>query len=170
VNLSARNLHDHSLADQVSELLEETQSAARDLALEITESAMMADPPRAAQTLHELQERGVELSVDDFGTGYSSMAYLSKLPVHEIKIDKSFVMGMAARKEEDTVIVRSTNDLGHNLGLKVVAEGVEDRRTFDLLASFGCDAAQGYYMAKPMSSGDLGTWLRESPWKLEMNS
>jgi diguanylate cyclase (GGDEF)-like protein/PAS domain S-box-containing protein len=166
VNLSARNLHDPTLADQVSELLDETQSVPQDLALEITESAMMADPPRAAQTLHDLQGRGVELSVDDFGTGYSSLAYLSKLPVHEIKIDKSFVMGMAARKEEDTVIVRSTNDLGHNLGLKVVAEGVEDRHTFDMLGSFGCDAAQGFYMARPMASSDLGTWLRESPWKL----
>ena len=169
VNISARNLHDPQLADQVSALLDEKQVPAEMLELEITESAMMADPPRAAQTLRQLQERGVEMAVDDFGTGYSSLVYLSKLPVAEIKIDKSFVLGMSARKEEDTVIVRSTNDLGHNLGLKVVAEGVEDRRTYDLLASFGCDAAQGYYMAKPMAARDFGTWLRESPWKMAAN-
>jgi diguanylate cyclase (GGDEF)-like protein/PAS domain S-box-containing protein len=166
VNISARNLQDPQLAQQVGELLDEADVPARQLELEITESAMMADPPRAAETLKQLKKRGVTLAVDDFGTGYSSLVYLSKLPVAEIKIDKSFVKGMAARNQEDTVIVRSTNELGHNLGLKVVAEGVEDRRTFDLLAEFGCDAAQGYYMARPMAAGDFRTWLRESPWKL----
>jgi diguanylate cyclase (GGDEF)-like protein/PAS domain S-box-containing protein len=169
VNISARNLHDPQLVEQVSSLLDEKDLGPRSLALEITESAVMADPPRAAEMLRQLQSKGVDLSVDDFGTGYSSLLYLTKLPVNELKIDKSFVLGMAARKQEDTVIVRSTNDLGHNLGLKVVAEGVEDQRVFDMLTDFGCDAAQGYFMAKPMASADLGAWLRDSRWKLAAN-
>jgi diguanylate cyclase (GGDEF)-like protein/PAS domain S-box-containing protein len=169
VNISARNLHDPQLVEQVTTLLDEKDLGPRALALEITESAVMSDPQRAAEMLRVLQSKGVDLSVDDFGTGYSSLVYLTKLPVNELKIDKSFVLGMAARKEEDTVIVRSTNDLGHNLGLKVVAEGVEDERTFDMLASFGCDAAQGYFMARPMAPGDLDAWLRDSRWKLAAN-
>lgn len=166
VNISARNLHDPQLVDEVSQLLDEQDVRPKDLSLEITESAVMADPVRAAQMLRLLQERGVELSVDDFGTGYSSLMYLTKLPVGEIKIDKSFVMGMAAKNADDMVIVRSTNDLGHNLGLKVVAEGVEDQDTFDLLASFGCDFAQGYHMARPMPGPEMGGWLRSSAYKL----
>ena len=139
---------------------------AADLSLEITESAMMADPQKATQMLRRLQERGVALSVDDYGTGYSSLAYLTQLPVGEIKIDKSFVMGMAAQSAEDAVIVRSTSELGHNLGLKVVAEGVEDQGTYDQLAAMGCDVAQGYFMARPMPAPDVGAWLRDSRWKL----
>jgi len=166
VNISARNLHDPQLVEEVGKLLDDSEVAAGDLSLEITESAMMADPPRAAQMLRRLQERGVALSVDDFGTGYSSLAYLTQLPVGEIKIDKSFVMGMAAESAEDAVIVRSTNDLGHNLGLKVVAEGVEDQRTFDQLAAIGCDTAQGYFMARPMPAPDVSAFLRDSRWKL----
>jgi EAL domain-containing protein (putative c-di-GMP-specific phosphodiesterase class I) len=104
--------------------------------------------------------------VDDFGTGYSSLVYLRKLPVSQIKIDKSFVIGMAAHEEEDEIIVRSTTDLGHHLGLQVVAEGVEDRPTFDKLGAFGCDAAQGYFMARPMTAPDLGMWLRQSEWHI----
>jgi len=166
VNISARNLHDPQLVEEVGKLLDDSEVAAGDLSLEITESAMMTDPPRAAQMLRRLQERGVSLSVDDFGTGYSSLAYLTQLPVGEIKIDKSFVMGMAAQSAEDAVIVRSTNDLGHNLGLKVVAEGVEDQRTFDQLAAIGCDTAQGYFMARPMPAPDVSAFLRDSRWKL----
>src|SRR4029079_3824862 len=147
-------------------LLDDSEVGAGDLSLEITESAMMADPPRAAQMLRRLQERGVALSVDDFGTGYSSLAYLTQLPVGEIKIDKSFVMGMAAESAEDAGIVRSTNDLGHSRGLKVVAEGVEDQRTFDQLAAIGCDTAQGYFMARPMPAPDVSAFLRDSRWKL----
>jgi len=160
VNLSARNLQDAQLADHITQLLDTRGLPAARLELELTESAVLADPRRAAETLEQLDQSGVALAIDDFGTGYSSLAYLRKLPVSQLKIDKSFVMAMA-RNEEDSVIVRSTSDLGHNLGLKVVAEGVEDKPTWDMLGAFGCDAAQGYYMARPMPAADLSAWLRE---------
>jgi diguanylate cyclase (GGDEF)-like protein/PAS domain S-box-containing protein len=166
VNLSARNLHDAQLVEEVGDILDRRSLGPEFLELEITENAVMADPPRAAETLRGLQARGVGLSIDDFGTGYSSLVYLRSLPVSELKIDKSFVLGMAAQEEEDTIIVRSTTDLGHHLGLKVVAEGVEDQRTFDLLGSFGCDAAQGFFMGRPMPPADLTRWLKDSPWHL----
>lgn len=164
VNLSARNLQDPQLAEQIAELLETEHVEPESLELEITENAVMADPPRAIETLRSLVARGLSLALDDFGTGYSSMVNLRNLPVCEIKIDTSFVIGMAAHQEQDTAIVRCTNDLGHNLGLRVVAEGVEDRRTLDLLDSFGCDAAQGFYMAHPMPPSELAVWLKQSPW------
>jgi len=166
VNLSARNLQDVQLLDEVPEMLARRRLEPDLLALEITETAVMADAPRAMETLRGLRANGVGLAVDDFGTGYSSLVYLRKLPVNQLKIDKSFVIGMAAREEEDEIIVRSTTDLGHHLGLQVVAEGVEDRPTFDRLGVLGCDAAQGYYMARPMTAPDLGIWLRQSPWRL----
>jgi EAL domain-containing protein (putative c-di-GMP-specific phosphodiesterase class I) len=164
VNLSARNLQDPQLADHISELLDAQDLGPESLELEITENAMMADPPRAAEILRTLDKRGVALSIDDFGTGYSSLVYLRKLPVSEIKIDTSFVIGMAAHHDDDTAIVRSTSDLGHSLGLRVVAEGVEDGHTLELLDSFGCDAAQGFHMAHPMPPAQLAVWLKESPW------
>jgi diguanylate cyclase (GGDEF)-like protein len=166
VNLSARNLQDVQLLDEVPEMLARRRLEPDLLELEITETAVMADAPRAMETLRGLRANGVGLAVDDFGTGYSSLVYLRKLPVSQLKIDKSFVIGMAAREEEDEIIVRSTTDLGHHLGLQVVAEGVEDRPTFDKLGVLGCDAAQGYYMARPMTAPDLGIWLRQSPWRL----
>jgi len=166
VNLSARNLQDTQLLDDVPELLERKKLEPQFLELEITETAVMADAPRAVETLRRLREHGVGLAVDDFGTGYSSLVYLRKLPVSQLKIDKSFVIGMAAHEEEDEIIVRSTTDLGHHLGLQVVAEGVEDRPTFDKLGDLGCDAAQGYYMAKPMTPADLAVWLRQSEWHI----
>jgi diguanylate cyclase (GGDEF)-like protein len=160
VNLSARNLQDPQLADHIVRLLDEHALPPARLELELTESAVLADPKRAAETLERLDQSGVALAIDDFGTGYASLAYLRKLPVSQLKIDKSFVMAMA-RNEEDSVIVRSASDLGHNLGLKVVAEGVEDKPTWDLLGQFGCDAAQGFYMARPMPAADLAGWLQE---------
>jgi EAL domain-containing protein (putative c-di-GMP-specific phosphodiesterase class I) len=163
VNLSARNLHDPQLVELVASLLASRGVAPELLQLELTESAVMTDPVRAGEILSVLGASGVGISIDDFGTGYTSLAYLRRLPVSELKIDKSFVMGMA-HGDEDTAIVRSTNDLGHNLGLSVVAEGVEDESTLDLLGSFGCDAAQGFYMGRPMPPDDLARWLRESPW------
>jgi diguanylate cyclase (GGDEF)-like protein/PAS domain S-box-containing protein len=164
VNLSARNLQDTQLLDEVPELLAKRKLDPELLELEITETAVMADAPRAMETLRGLRATGVGLAVDDFGTGYSSLVYLRKLPVSQLKIDKSFIIGMAAKEAEDEVIVRSTTDLGHHLGLQVVAEGVEDRPTYERLAQFGCDAAQGYYMAKPMTASDLGIWLKQSQW------
>jgi diguanylate cyclase (GGDEF)-like protein/PAS domain S-box-containing protein len=166
VNLSARNLQDVQLLDEVPEMLARRNLEPDLLALEITETAVMADAPRAMETLRGLRASGVGLAVDDFGTGYSSLVYLRKLPVSQLKIDKSFVIGMAAQGEEDEIIVRSTTDLGHHLGLQVVAEGVEDRPTFDKLGKLGCDAAQGYYMARPMAAAELGTWLEQSDWRL----
>jgi len=165
VNLSARNLLDPQLVDQIGGLLQGNGVEAQLLQVELTESAVMADPTRSAEILRSLQGRGVGLAIDDFGTGYSSLAYLRRLPVRELKIDKSFVIGMCADVEDDATIVRSTNDLGHNLGLRVVAEGVEDQKTLDRLASFGCDAAQGYHIARPMGAADLTGWLRSSPWR-----
>jgi diguanylate cyclase (GGDEF)-like protein len=166
VNLSARNLQDVQLLDEVPELLTRLKLEPDLLELEITETAVMADAPRAMETLRGLRAYGVGLAVDDFGTGYSSLVYLRKLPVNQLKIDKSFVIGMAAREQEDEIIVRSTTDLGHHLGLQVVAEGVEDRPTFDRLSLLGCDAAQGFYMARPMTAPDLGMWLRQSQWHI----
>ena len=133
------------------------------LVLEITESAVMADPAFALEILNQLDKMGITLAIDDFGTGYSSLAYLSQLPVDEIKIDKSFVLNMMSDKQA-AVIVRSTIDLGHNLGLKVVAEGVETEDVLNTLTLWGCDAAQGYFMSKPLPVDKLLHWLKESNW------
>ena len=165
MNLSARNLQDPQLPDRIAELLQTSGLAPGWLELEITESAIMVDPVRAMEILTRLRAMGIRFSIDDFGTGYSSLGYLKKLPVDEIKIDRSFVIGMAAN-ENDAVIVRSTIDLAHNLGLKVVAEGVENQETLDRLIDLGCDAAQGYYMSRPIPPAELTRWLTESPWGL----
>jgi EAL domain-containing protein (putative c-di-GMP-specific phosphodiesterase class I) len=125
----------------------------------------MASPNDGLRVLTELDRMGVTLAIDDFGTGYSSLAYLKRLPVDELKIDKSFVLEMAD-SENDRVIVRSTIDLAHNLGLKVTAEGVEDANTWEKLGQLGCDCAQGYFMGRPMPLDRLQAWLRESPWSL----
>ncbi len=163
VNLSARNLLDSTLPDMLAKMLSDLQVTSDSLMLEVTESAVMLHPERALQILTQLHAMGACLSVDDFGTGYSSLAYLRKLPVCELKIDQSFVFGMV-KNENDAIIVRSTIDLAHNLGLKVVAEGVEDQETLHMLASLGCDTGQGYFFARPMPAEDLSRWLSESPW------
>lgn len=166
VNLSARNLQDPQLPDQVARLLQAYDLGPGWLHLEITESVIMADPTRAMEILNQLSKMEVHLSIDDFGTGYSSLGYLKKLPVDEIKIDKSFVKEMAVEKD-DAIIVRSTIDLAHNLGLKVVAEGIETQEIYDRLIAWGCDAAQGYYISRPVSPADLLGWLADSPWASE---
>ncbi len=157
VNLSPRNLLDDELPDAVAELLRTWQVPSKKLSLEITESSIIA--AEAEQTLQRLHATGVQISVDDFGTGYSSLTYLKRLPVQEIKIDKSFVIDMATNRDGAT-IVRSTIDLGHNLGLKVVAEGVEDEAAEALLREYGCDFIQGFHIARPAAAGLLGPWLR----------
>ena len=129
----------------------------------------MSHPAEALEVLNVLDRMGVILSIDDFGTGYSSLAYLSKLPVDEIKIDKSFVLAMLQDKHA-AVIVRSTIDLGHNLGKKVVAEGVETSEMWDQLLDWGCDTAQGYYMSKPLPADKLALWLFESKWGITVKS
>ncbi len=165
VNVSARSLHDGRLLEDVEEALLTHDLPAERLEIEVTESAVMTDPGRAADVLAWLKGRGVGIAIDDFGTGYSSLGLLRRLPVSLLKIDKSFVLGMAGDAGEDTAIVRSTADLAHNLGLSVVAEGVEDQWTLDLLGTFGCDQAQGYHIARPMPNADLVRWLGDSGWR-----
>jgi diguanylate cyclase (GGDEF)-like protein len=161
VNLAMRNLLDLGFPADVAALLRKWDVNAELLELEITESTIMADPFRARQVLMQLHEMGVRLAIDDFGTGYSSLSYLRRLPVQEIKIDKSFVMNMAD-DENDAVIVRSTIDLARNLGLEVVAEGVENARTWNDLEAFGCDVAQGYFLSRPVVAEELARWLQEN--------
>lgn len=163
VNFSARNLHDKHLTFEIANLLERAGLRPDYLVLEITESAVMADPVFGLEILNQFDKMGVTLSIDDFGTGYSSLAYLSKLPMNEIKIDKSFVLDMM-NDPQASVIVRSTIELGHNLGLKVVAEGVETQEVWDRLTQWGCDTAQGYYMSRPLPEEKLMQWLEESHW------
>ena len=163
VNLSARNLHDMELPASILALLAESGVAPQDLILEITESAVMTNLSNGLTILTQLDRMGVTLAIDDFGTGYSSLAYLKRLPVDELKIDKSFVTDME-ENDNDAVIVRSTIDLAHNLGLKVTAEGVETRGAWDLLEILGCDNSQGYFMGKPMPAEKLEAWLQESVW------
>jgi len=158
VNLSPRCLLEARLPVLVQELLDKHGVSSQQLRLEITESSIMADPPRAIAVLTALQQAGISLSIDDFGTGYSSMSYLKTLPIDELKIDRCFVMGMLANCS-DGVLVRSAIDLGHNLGFSVVAEGVEDQLTMSALAELGCDIVQGYHLARPMSGPELTTWL-----------
>lgn len=165
VNLSVHNLHDTELPQTIDTILGSGRAQPLPLRLEITETAIMPGPSHALDVLNRLSARGVRISIDDFGTGYSSLAYLKQLPVDEIKIDKSFVTGMV-HDSDDAVIVRSTIDLAHNIGLRVVAEGVEDQATFDLLAGMHCDAVQGYYVSRPIEAGELLEWLEGSAWGL----
>jgi diguanylate cyclase (GGDEF)-like protein/PAS domain S-box-containing protein len=162
VNLSTRNLLDRSFPNQVQELLSRWDVKPEDLELEVTESSMLANPTRAKAVLNELSELGIRLSIDDFGTGYSSLAYLRELPVDEIKIDRSFVIAMGD-EAGDAVIVRSTVDLGRNLGLEVVAEGVETIEHWEKLRELGCTTAQGYFLSRPVPADELRDWLRARP-------
>jgi diguanylate cyclase (GGDEF)-like protein len=159
VNLSTRSLHDSDLVGEVARLLRRYDVPASRLTLEVTESSVMADPARATALLLQLRDLGVRLSVDDFGTGYSSLSYLKSLPVHEVKIDRSFVTELQAGGG-DAAIVRAIVDLGRHLGLDVVAEGVEDQETWDLLTDMGCDLVQGWHLGRAMPVADLVPWLR----------
>jgi diguanylate cyclase (GGDEF)-like protein len=157
INLSTRDLLDQDFPLRLGALLRQYGVLSSGFCLEITESAIMDDPQRAEATLNRLAAQGFKLSIDDFGTGYSSLAYLKRLPVSELKIDKSFVMGME-NDESDAKIVRSTVDLAHNLGLSVVAEGVESAAILQALHGLGCDEAQGYHISKPLPAGDFVAW------------
>jgi diguanylate cyclase (GGDEF)-like protein len=159
VNLSVRNISDSELPTTVEELLRDHGVDPSRLVLELTESTLMADPVRAKEVLARLHRMGVGLAIDDFGTGYSSLTYLSELPVTEIKIDRSFVQSMAT-SDGDAFIVRATIDLGRNLGLRVVAEGVETESVWNRLGELGCDVAQGYYLRRPAPADELTPWLR----------
>ena len=158
VNLSTHDLLDRRLADRVQQHLSSNDVDPSMLTLEITESSLLIDAPRARATIDELHEIGVALSIDDFGTGYSSLSYLRRLPVGELKIDQSFVANVLL-DEQDEVIVRSTIDLGHNLGLVVVAEGVENNEVLERLRELGCDIAQGYCISRPLAPVHFLSWL-----------
>jgi diguanylate cyclase (GGDEF)-like protein len=164
VNLSMRNLQDPSIADQVGRQLLENRMPTSVLIVEITESSIMADSARILQSLESLAAAGIGISVDDFGTGYSSFTHLRQLPVREIKVDKSFVMNMT-RDAGDAAIVRSVIDLGRNLGLQVVAEGVESADAWRQLAAWGCHRIQGYHLSKPMPADAATAWLMDRPTK-----
>jgi diguanylate cyclase (GGDEF)-like protein len=154
VNLSARNLIDDNCIAQLKLLIAEFEVEPGTLEFEITETALMSDPAGAATTLRSLAQLGVRLSIDDFGTGYSSLSHLNRLPIHALKIDRSFVRSMA-NNPQDAVIVQSTIGLAHNLKLQVVAEGVEDIEALTLLQYSGCDLAQGYYIGRPLPAADV---------------
>ncbi|MGE5763175.1 MAG: EAL domain-containing protein, partial [Mycobacterium leprae] len=162
VNVSARDVADKDLPRDVSRALGATSTTPDALTLEITESSVMGDVARSVAVLDDLAALGVRLSVDDFGTGYSSLAYLGQLPVHELKIDKSFVRALddpsGARRAAGTLL-RTTVRLGHDLGLTVVAEGVEDAAAWTRLADLGCDLIQGYVLARPAPADEVTAWL-----------
>ncbi|MBV1880219.1 MAG: EAL domain-containing protein [Pseudomonadales bacterium] len=158
VNLSAVDLMNRNLPGEIMVLLQEYGLRPSSLALEVTESAIMHDMTRALHILNILSAVGIKLSIDDYGTGYSSLSYLKKLPVSELKIDKAFVLNLAD-SDEDKILVRSTIELAHNLGLKVIAEGVEDQVTVDLLTEYGCDTLQGYFICRPVPASEIEAFL-----------
>lgn len=165
INISAINLQDPKFPADIADMLRMHNVLAAHIELEVTETALMSDPIKAIENIERLSGMGLQIAIDDYGTGYSSMAYLRKMRVSKIKIDKSFVMDMHDNKN-DEVIVRSTVDLGHNLGLSVVAEGVETQVAWDKLKELGCDSAQGYFMGRPMPPTELEKWIKQSPWGL----
>jgi EAL domain-containing protein (putative c-di-GMP-specific phosphodiesterase class I) len=158
VNLSARSLLDADLVDDIARALTVSSVDPSKLTLEITETSVMSDAEYAMRVLNRLSAMGLTLAIDDFGTGYSSLSYLKRLPVNEVKIDKSFVLNMQ-EDENDAVIVRSIIDLARNLGLRVVAEGVETTDAWEALRGMGCDIAQGYYISRPLPADQFGAWL-----------
>jgi EAL domain-containing protein (putative c-di-GMP-specific phosphodiesterase class I) len=163
VNASMHDVHDVNLPDEIARLLDKWRVPPGYLRVEVTEGTLMADTHRALEVLGRLRSLGIEIAVDDFGTGYSSLAYLGRLPVNELKIDRSFV-GELHTNAPNAAIVRSTITLGHDLGLRVVAEGVEDEATWRVLQRFGCDAVQGYWVSRPLAATALVEWLLTSGW------
>src|ERR1051325_6742554 len=164
VNLSALDLFDSELPTFISGLLSEEGLSPTRLVLEITESAVMQDTAYALKILSDLKARGVVLAIDDFGTGYSSLGHLKRLPVDELKIDKSFVLNLTENSKDDLMIVRSTIELGHNMGLVVIAEGVETLESWRILKRLGCDMAQGYFMSPPLPAAKFHEWFVTSKW------
>jgi diguanylate cyclase (GGDEF)-like protein len=164
VNLSAKDLHDPELPDLIAGAAASAGIRPEWIILEITEGSVMNQPENALEIIQRLHRMGYKFSMDDFGTGYSSLAYLKKMPLMELKIDKSFVMDIL-HSENDAGIVKATISLGHNLGLKVTAEGVENKEILSQLHEYGCDIAQGYYFNKPMSVKDFSQWMNLSQWQ-----
>lgn len=166
VNLSTYNLRDPHLPEQVAALLARYEMDQNTLVLEITESAIMSDPEQTMDVLLQLDAMNVRLSIDDFGTGYSSLSYLKKLPVHQLKIDRSFVSGVTT-DSDDAIIVRSTVDLAHNLGLAVVAEGVEEEDVMKMIQSLGCELVQGYLISRPLEPDEFLAFLNTTEWSVK---
>ncbi|MGZ8189593.1 MAG: putative bifunctional diguanylate cyclase/phosphodiesterase [Methylococcaceae bacterium] len=164
VNLSAKDLHDPELPDLVAGAAASAGINPEWIILEITEGSVMYEPERALEIIERLHGMGYQFAIDDFGTGYSSLAYLKKMPLSELKIDKSFVMDIM-NSENDMLIVKATINLAHNLGLQVTAEGVESEEIMSKLKDYGCDLAQGYYLNKPLSFTDFNQWMNNSKWK-----
>jgi diguanylate cyclase (GGDEF)-like protein len=163
VNVSARSFQNPRLLEKVRWALKEAGVDGDYLEIEITEATLMQDVQRATDVLSSLSDYGVTIAIDDFGTGYSSLAYLKQLPIHTLKIDRSFIMDVAF-DNQDVAIVRSIIELGHNLGYSVVAEGVETGMAWDMLNKLGCDTAQGFHISRPLSEGHFNNWLRETDW------
>jgi diguanylate cyclase (GGDEF)-like protein len=160
VNISANNLLDHTFVDKLSQVLRSAGLPAHLLELEVTESAVMRHPDTMLKRLHAIRELGVQLSIDDFGTGYASLSYLKKLPVHTLKIDRSFIINLAA-DEADQRIVRSSIQLAHGFGMTVVAEGVESEAVAERLREYGCEYAQGFHYARPLAAREIEAhWIR----------
>ena len=162
INISTRDLMSEDLAGKLKTILETYNVPHTAFCLEITESAAMTDPGYAQDVLRALSKQGFKISIDDFGTGYASLAYLQNLPVDELKIDKSFVMGME-HSENDRKIVRSTVDLAHDIGLTVVAEGVENETSWKKLHELSCDEAQGFHMSRPIPINEFLSWRKAWP-------
>ena len=160
VNISARDLQDDSFPRFVTEKLVESGVDASLLRFEITERALMDNLDAAAQTLRALQQIGIRVSLDDYGTGYATLTHISQLPVSELKIDRSFVTDLTA-DTRNFAIVLSTVQMGHRLGMTVVAEGVETMAELDAVRESGCDEVQGYYFSKPMAAGEVQQWMRQ---------
>ena len=161
VNVSARSFQSPRLIEKIEWALQEAGVSGDCLEIEITEATLMQDLDRATEVLKRLNEHGVTIAIDDFGTGYSSLSYLKRLPIHTLKIDQSFIMDVAFDRQ-DVAIVRSIIDLGHNLGCKVVAEGVENSMAWNVLNKLGCDAAQGFHISKPLAENSFSSWLSEN--------
>jgi EAL domain-containing protein (putative c-di-GMP-specific phosphodiesterase class I) len=162
VNVSARSFQNPRLLEKIQTALLEADVDGDCLEIEITEATLMLDLDRAASVLSSLSDSGVAVAIDDFGTGYSSLSYLKRLPIHTLKIDQSFIMDVAFDKQ-DIAIVQSIIDLGHNLGYKVVAEGVENGMALDMLNNLGCDSAQGYHISKPLCVEHFNDWISAAP-------
>lgn len=164
-NLSTKDLHDPELPDLISGIAVAAGIKPTSIMLEITEGSVMTDPESALGIIKRLHEMGYQFSMDDFGTGYSSLAYLKKLPLTELKIDKAFVMDIMT-SENDAAIVKATINLGHNLGLMVTAEGVESKEVMGRLMEYGCDVAQGYFLSRPITVENFNQWIIDSHWKV----
>ena len=163
INLTAQDVLDPQLPSKVRDVLEEYNMPPNRLGFEVSERGVMEDPAQAIQMLSTISQMGITISIDNFGTGYSSLAYLKTMPVRQIKIDQSFVEEMG-NNLNDIAIVRSMIDLGHNLGLKVMAEGVSTSESYNMLKEFGCDAIQGSHVNHPVPSGELLLWLESTEW------